>query len=200
METQLDNLIQKIRQEGVEEAKKKSKEIIKDAERRAEEIIEDAERKKAAIMKDGQRDTANLRKSGEEVLRQASRDIILSLRQRIVELFDSVLKKDVSEGLSSENLKKIITRIIENFKKDEGLDIEILLSKQDKKGLEEALLRSLKDEFRKGITFKVSSGIEKGFRIGEKDKNFYYDFTDDAITEALKLYLNPRITDILRLK
>jgi len=49
----------------------------------------------------------------------------------------------------------------------------------------------------KGVTFKISPSVEKGFRIGEKDKNYYYDFTDDALVEALKTYLNPKLLKIL---
>ena len=39
--------------------------------------------------------------------------------------------------------------------------------------------------------------IDKGFRIGEKDKNSHYDFTDEAIAESLGVFLNSKINDIL---
>jgi len=200
MAMELDNLIQKIKQEGVREAKKKAEQIIQEAQEKAKTIIESAEEKKAAIIKEGKREAANLKRNGEEALRQASRDLLLSLRQRIIELFDNIVKSEISQTLSSSNLKEIIAKTIENFKIDEGLNIEILLSKEDKNKLEETLLSSLKGQLKKGITIKSSSGIEKGFRIGQKGKEFYYDFTDDAIAEAFGVYLNPKITEILKIK
>lgn len=201
MAMELDSLIRKIKTEGVEEAKKRSEEIIAQAEEKAREIIKDAESERVRIIKEGQKEVANLKRSGEEALNQASRDLLLTLRQKIIDLFDGVIKEKVCEELSSKNLKNIIAKIIENFKRDEGLDnIEVLLSKDDKKELEAVLLKSLKEKLKEGLTFRVSAGIEKGFRIGEKGKNFYYDFTDDAIAEAFKLYLNPKIAEILKLK
>ncbi len=197
MAMELDSLIQKIKEEGVQEAKRRSEDIVSRAERDARAIIEDAQKTKEAIVQKGQREAANLKKNGEEALRQASRDVLLSLRQKITELFDRIIKSKVSEQLSPESLKKIIIKVIENFRKEEGLGIEILLSEQDKKALEDVFLKALKDELRKGVTLKVSAGIERGFRVGEKGKNFYYDFTDEAIAEVFKVYLNPKIAEIL---
>lgn len=198
MVAELDSLIKRIKEEGVEEAKRHSEEIISEAEKEARRIVEDAWKEKENIIREGEERARNLKRSAEESIRQASRDILLSLRHKITELFDRVLKERVSEELSSKNLKDIITKVIENFKKEEGLEIEVLLSKKDKEALEATLLESLADEIKKGVTFKISSAIEKGFRIGQKGKNFYYDFSDDAIAEAFKLYLNSRITEILK--
>lgn len=199
-EIKLDNLIQKIKEEGVQEAKKQSEDIISQAEEQARQILEDARIKRDSIIRVGRVDADNLKKNGQEALRQAARDVLLSLRERIIELFDSVVKNRVSQQLSPENLKDIIKKIIENFKKGESPDIEILLSRQDKKELEGVFWKAFADELKKGVTLKTSPHIEKGFRIGEKNKNFYYDFTDEAIAQTFKLYLNPKIRDLLKEK
>ena len=198
MEMKLDNLIQKIKQEGVEEAKKQSEDIVNQAQTQAKKIIENSEDKRKTLIQEGRREASNLMTSGEEALRQAARDVLLSLRQEIIKLFDRVTKDKVSEELSPDSLEKIIVKVIENFKREEGLDIEVLLSKEDKKVLEAVLLKALSGDLKKGVTFKAAAGMEKGFRVGEKDKNFYYDFSDEAIAEAFGKYLNPRIAEILK--
>ncbi|MBL7068789.1 MAG: V-type ATP synthase subunit E [Candidatus Omnitrophica bacterium] len=200
MATELDSLIQKIKEEGVEEAKKSSRDIIADAERKAKEIIDGAQKKKTAIVEDGEREAANLKKSGEAALRQASRDSLLSLRREVIKLFDNITKREISQALSSKDLQGIIVKTIENFKKGEEINIEVLLDKKEKDALEKTLLQALKNDLKKGVTFKVSSSIKNGFRVGEKGKNFYYDFTDEAVAEAFSLYLNPKITKILKVK
>jgi len=200
MATELNSLIQKIKEEGVEEAKKSSRNIIADAERKAGEIIDGARKKKAAIVESGEKEAADLKKSGEAALRQASRDCLLSLRREVIKLFDNITKCEISQKLSSEDLKGIIIKTIENFKKGEAINIEVLLNKKDKDALEETLLHALKKDLKKGVTFKVSSSIKNGFRIGEKGKDFYYDFTDEAVAEAFSLYLNPKIAKILKIK
>ncbi|NQT06884.1 MAG: hypothetical protein HQ575_05020 [Candidatus Omnitrophica bacterium] len=199
MGVELDGLIQKIKEESVEEARKRSDETISEAKRKAESIIREAHKKEAAIIKNGEEEAKNLRKNGEKAIKQSARDVLLSLRQQIIELFNKVVKKEVSEELSADTLKQVLTKIIENFQRADDLDVEILLGKDDKKALEGAFLKSLTQELKKGVTLKVSPNIEKGFRIGEKNKNFYYDFTDEAISEAFALYLNPKIVEILNL-
>lgn len=200
MTMELDNLIQKIKEEGVEEAKRRSEEIMEEAENEAKRILGDAQQKKATIIREGEKRALALTKNGEEALRQSARDVLLSLRQRIIELFDCVTKESVSKELTQESLSGLIAKAIENFKREEELDIEVLLSKHDKAALEATLLKRLKERLKKGVTFKVASAINKGFRVGEKGKEFYYDFTDDAIKEAFGLYLNPKIKEILNLK
>ena len=112
-------------------------------------------------------------------------------------LFDSILKRDVAEKLSTDILKDMIIRLVEGIAKKKNFEVEILLSEKDKKQLEDVLLKELKKETGKSVTLKVSSSVEHGFLIGEKDGSSYYDFTDEAITEAFKTYLNPKITQIL---
>lgn len=200
MAADLNSLIQRLKEEGIEEARDRSREIIDNTTKKAAKIIQEAEEKKAEIIKGAEEKAANLKRSCDDALKQASRDLILSLRENIIELFNSVIKREVSASLTKDVMKDVITRVAEGFKKGSEPDIEVVLSPEDKKGLEESLLKALKKELKKGVTFKPSHSVKKGFRIGAEDKEFYYDFTDDAIAEAIELYLSPRIKDIIKIK
>jgi V/A-type H+-transporting ATPase subunit E len=195
MEMELKTIIEKIKQEGVGEAEKKAADMIKEAEAKGKGIIEEA--KKKAILKEAERDATALKKNGQEAVKQASRDVLLSLREKIVDLFDIIIKKEVAAQLSPAVLKEMIVKLAKSFTKGQELDVEVLLSDRDKKSLEEELFSALKKEIKKGITIKVSPKIERGFRIGQKDKESYYDFTDEAIAEAFMTHLNPKIVEIL---
>lgn len=197
MEIELNNIIEKIKKEGIGEAEKKSKEIIEQAQKKAQEIISLAERQARNIVSEAEAEAEKIKKLAEDSIRQSIRDATLTLKQNVIELFDSIIKRELTEQMSTDFLKEIIVDIIKNFKKEGPLDLEILLSKNDKTKLEDKVLDLLTSEMRKGVTFKISPTIEAGFRIGIKEKNFYYDFTDDALTEALVRYLNPKITKIL---
>lgn len=196
----LSGLIDKIKKEGIEEAEKKAQGVILQAEKKARDILLKAEADGKNIIDEAKREADRLKKQAEESVRCAVRDAVLMLKQKIIELFDSVVKKEVSTGFSPDVLKNVIVKLIENFKKDGACDIEILLNEKEKDALEKFILNSLKEEMRKNVTFKISPSVEKGFRIGEKDKNYYCDFTDDAVAEALLLYLNPRLIRIMDAK
>ncbi|RKY42144.1 MAG: V-type ATP synthase subunit E [Candidatus Makaraimicrobium thalassicum] len=197
MEMDLKNIIEKIKEEGVGEAEKRAADIISQAEERAKSIIEMAEREKEEIIRKAGEEDKRLRKNGEEAIKQAARDVILGLRGDIIALFDRIVKKEVTEQLSPKVLKDMIARLVENFNKDGDVELEVLLSKKDRTALEHILFAGLKSKMAKGVTLKASPNVEKGFRVGEKGKHSYYDFTDEAIAEAFKSFLGPKITEIL---
>ncbi len=197
MEMDLKSIIDKIKTEGVSEAEQKAADITAQAENKADSIIKEADQKKEKILKKAEQDAGNLKKNAEEAVKQASRDVLLSLREQIIGLFDRVVKQEVAREMPPAALKEMIIAVSEKFKKEGLLDIEILLSEKDKKDLENTLLSALKKEMKKGVTIKTSPSIEHGFLIGEKGKSSYYDFTDDAIAEAFTAHLNPKIVEIL---
>lgn len=197
MEVELKGLIEKIKKDGVEEAEKEARDIIGKAEKEAKDIVANAGEKGKGIVKHAEEEADILKKQAGESIRQSVRDSVLMLKQKIVGVFDTVLKREVSQQLEISALGEAIVKLIENFKKGEALDIEILLGEKDKKKVQEVLVNSLTKEMQKGIAIKVSPEIERGFRIGKKGENYYYDFTDDAVAEALRQYLNPKLIKIL---
>lgn len=197
MEMDLNNLIEKIKKDGVGEAQKKSADIINDAQKKAQEIIAHAHTENKNIILEAETESNKLKKLAEASIKQSVRDAALSLKQKIVELCDTITKRQITQQMSPSVLKDIILKLIENFKKEGILNIEILLKKEDKEKLEETVLGSLAAEMKKGITFKISPSISAGLRIGERDKNYYYDFTDEGLMEALRAYLNPKVLKIL---
>jgi len=197
METELKHLIDKIKEEGVEQAERDAKNVIANAEENAKNIIKDAEKKKAARVKEAEAQALNFRKASEEALKQAGREVLLTLRGKVVEFFDRIIKEKISQELTPQALKDIIKTAVENFRKDSDLDIEVLVNKKDKEKLQKVLFSTLSQEAKKHLTLKGTLGIEKGFRIGEKGKDSYFDFSDEAISEAFSKYLNPKLIEIL---
>lgn len=196
----LSGLIEKIKKDGIEEAEKKSQAIMLQAEKKAHDITAKAEGEGKVIIEEASQEAERLKKQAEESVRQSIRDATLMLKQKVIDIFDAVLKRQVAEKMQAGVLQEVIVKLIENFKKDGLPNVEVLLSAKEREEIENAVLDSLKKEMRKDVTFKVSPSVEKGFRIGEKDKNYYYDFTDEAVAEALRAYLNPKLVKILDAK
>jgi V/A-type H+-transporting ATPase subunit E len=198
MDMDINSIITKIKQEGVNEGQKQSEEIIRDAKQKAEEILNSARQQEEDILKKAEEEAAKLKRNAEDAIKQASRDVLLGLRQSVISLFDKVLKKEISSNMTSDVLKKMLVNLAENFDRTgEKNQIEILLSEEEKKALDNTLFAELKEEMKKGVTLKASANVETGFRIGEKNGTSYYDFTDEAIMEAMKIYLNQKVASML---
>lgn len=197
MEMEIKNIIKKIKEEGVAKAEHEAGEIIKRAEEKAGHIIKEAEKEKIKIVDKALKESQKLEENAKQAIVQASRDMLLSLREKVIVFFDQIMKQEVMEQISPEFIGSALVRLIENFNEKGIKEIEILLNEKDKKDIERFLFAKLKEKMAEGITLKVSPSIEKGFRIGRKDKASYYDFTDDALAEAFKNFMNPKMCGLL---
>jgi len=197
MDVKLDSLIAKIKQDGIDEARKASKDIIEKANNKAEAIVKEAEAEARKIEEKAKALAIKLESNSQDSLKQASRDLILSLKEVIIALLNRILKEKTGEALSSELMAKLITQIIDKWSPKNNIAWEILVNKSDKEKIEKALLISLRKEAKTTIEVKVSKAIDKGFRIGVKGEDLHYDFTDQSILEALGEFLNPSLAAIL---
>jgi len=195
MDVKLENLIEKIKKEGIEEAQQTSDELLKEAKQKAASIIDKAKKDAESIVQDGKRQSKQLQANAEAEIKQAARNTELLLKERINSLFDNVFKKQVSNTLSPEFLKELILKIADTWAKDDNK--EVVLNSNDKEKLQDLLFSGLQEEARNTITLKTSQDISKGFRIGMKGDQVYYDFSDEAIAEVLKSLLNPTLKEIL---
>jgi V/A-type H+-transporting ATPase subunit E len=195
MDVKLENLIEKIKKEGVEGARRVSEEIIQKANQDAETILKKAKKEAEQIIRQGEERADQFQKNAELAVKQAARDSELLLKQRITELFDTVLKREVSQTLTPDVLKELILKVIGKWSGKEGT--EIVVSAKDKKRLQDILLKSLEKDLKDTVTIKVSKDISHGFRIGLKGENSYYDFSDESISALLKMFLNPSIKELV---
>jgi len=197
MAMELKNLIDKIKKDGVEQAESDAAKIITGAKAKAQGIIDEAQKKAQEIIAQAKEEVSSFKASSEKALKQAARDALLALRGRVTEFFARVIKTHVQDELSTTVLKDIIMQAVEHSIKEGIMDIEIVVSDADKKALEEKLFAALRKEAKEKVLLKASKAIEKGFRIGERGKDSYLDFTDQAIAEGFKRYLNPKLVDAL---
>ncbi|MEK6764821.1 MAG: hypothetical protein AABY49_01140 [Planctomycetota bacterium] len=197
--TNLNDLIQKIKSEGIEEAERKSEEIIKEARLTASKILNKAGLDAEAIIKKAEEEIRKKEIIGKMALEQAARDIILSIRTSLTEIFDSLIKREYQTVLSGKTLEAVLIKLIEGWQRDEtgDLNIELLLSESDRNALLEGFLSKLNEEIKAGIELKAHPNIEGGFRVGVKGSHVYHDFTDEGIAEVLAEYLNPRFYNFL---
>ena len=195
MDEKLENLIEKIEKEAVEEAQQTAGEIVGRARQEAESIIAAARREAEEIAADGRRRAEVFRQNAELALRQAARDTQLSLKERIVELFDRVFQREVSRTLTPDFLKELILKVVSAWTPD--AKVEIVLNDADKDGLQTLLLSGLGEEFKNSVSLSANSDISGGFRIGLNGEHVYYDFSDGSIADALKAYVNPDLRKIL---
>ena len=198
MAEDLKGLIEKIQEEGVQTAENKAKDIENEAKLRAQAIVDKAEKNAEKIIAEAKDEAARIEKSGDASLKQAGRNLIISLRREIESTLNRIIMLEAREELSPELMAKIIIALIKDYKAKENADIIVSLGKEDMKKMEKGFLKKLKSELKKDITLKTGDDIRAGFVISYDSGKSHYDFTDKALAEYIGLYLRPKLKDILR--
>lgn len=194
----IKGLIEKIQQEGVEAAEKKAGKIEEEAKKAAVDIVRRAKQEAEKIIKDAKEAASQTQEVTHASLKQAGRDLLLSLKKEINVLLEKIVIQELRHALNAEELSKIIANMLKNCGHKEGGHIEIALSKADLKRIEDKFLSQLKEEIKNGVILKPVDDIAAGFIISYDGGKSYFDFTDKALADYITKYLRPQLTEILK--
>lgn len=198
METQLDDIIRKIQDEGVATAEARAREIIDTAEKQAAQRIRNAQEEAASIVKEAEKDRDRLVASGESALQQAGRDLVLAVQKSITAMFEGVIDSAVGNALSTDRVGEIIVALIQAWRQNEEASFEVLVPQSDRDAIEATVRKGLGEKISAGVDIRPVSTVAAGFRIGHKDGSVYYDFSSESLTEMLAAFLNPRLGEIMK--
>ena len=199
MDIQVQDLIEKIKKDGVAAAEKSASEVKAQAQSEAEKIIANAKEEAEKIIKAAKDETARMEKASEDAIRQASRNLVLSFRDSITKELSALINAESEKAYSSDLLAKLIPEAVKAWvSKSEAGEVSVLLNEKDLKSLESNLTAALKAEIAKGLTLKVDNSINGGFRVGVKDGAAFYDYSAEAVAELFSAYLNPRVAAIMK--
>jgi len=196
MTEEIKDLIEKIQEEGIKAAEDKAREIENQSKLKAEEIIRKAKAEAEKLIAEAKDEIAKMQESSKSLLKQAGRDLILSLRKEINAILERLVVSGVRQSLSPAEMAKVLTALIKNYSAQEN--VIIALNKEDAEKIEKGFLDALKEETKKGITLRPSDDIQAGFTISYDGGKSYYDFTDKSLAEYIGSYLKPKLNEFLK--
>lgn len=200
MAEELQSFLDRIQQEGIKSGEDEAKNIIADARAEASLIIKRAKIESEEAVRLAEKEADKLLAHGKEALRLAARDTLLSLRHELKTKMESLFRQLAGETLSPENTAAIIADIITNYHAAgiESLQIEVLLTPEQCQALEADLLARLGTRLAETARISPVPGISGGFQLRIVGEEIIYDFTDEALAEALSTFLSPKIVALLK--
>lgn len=199
MDVQLQELIEKIKKDGIASAEEEAGKIVAEAENKAQQIIKDAEEKANGILKNARQETERMTKASEDAIAQACRNLVLECRERVNKELNEIIINQTEKAYDKDMLKKLIPVTVKAWAANTSTDdITVLLSPADLKALKSSLYTALKAQISKGLTVDSDASIVSGFRIGSKAENSFYDFSSDEIANLFASYLNPKTAEIMK--
>ena len=198
MSQQVQELIDKIKIEGVQAADKKAKEIESNAQAAAQKMIADAEAKAKHIISDARVQAEKTKESTEMALKQSARDTLLALRKKIEGVLQKVVAKEIKDSLSPEQLAGILKEVIKGAAVDNA--VEVVLNPADCDKIKKGFMAKLQKEIKQPITFRSNDGITSGFTISFDEGKSCFDFSDASLIAYLSSYLNEQVAGLLEEK
>jgi V/A-type H+-transporting ATPase subunit E len=211
----VQELISQIRDEGVKAAQTEADRLLKEAKEQAAVIHEKAKTMAEETKSKARQEIEDERTATLEALNLAARDTIVRLGEEVRTVFESHVKRLISQELQDEKiLREVILTVAgkacKRLEKNEA--VEILLSPESfdhesidthkgSKGeerLKHFILKITGDMLREGIEIKPSVERFKGIRIRLKGEDLEMDLTDKSIAELLMGHLIPRYRRIIR--
>jgi V/A-type H+-transporting ATPase subunit E len=201
-------LIDRIRDEGVQSARDEANRILSDAKAQAARIVADAKAEADAMKKEARAAMEREQTATIEALRIAARDTGLELRSAILSAFEEHVRRLVTDVTTDGSVLRdmilvLAGRAAEDFinDKDAAILVPGRLADEISEELEEYLKQSAvafsADVLRKGVQLIPSDETKGGAVVRLVGEDLEIDLSDEALSEMMLKLLLPRYRKIL---
>lgn len=212
--TGVQQLIDRLSDEGVAEGQRQAEKIVGDAQKKADDMLDSARQEANEILKQAREESETFQAAGEEALQLAARDAVRDFGARIHDGLRNRFQALVQYELQQPDLvKRMILEITGEASKsvtDERVEILLppeIMSEDEARKLAEAgepdeltnfLQGLIGADLREGVSIGLGSHNQSGVTVRVVDQNVEIDLTDETITELLARHLLPRFRAVMR--
>ena len=195
----LQELTQKLYDEGLAKGKQEGEAVLQKAVEEAGSIVKKAQEEAEAILAKARKEADDFKVKVEGDVKMASMQALQATRADIENLvIAKAVNEPVAKALSSEEyLKGIITAVAQKFSAEEPADLSLVLPESLKAALEPFVKNELGKLLGKGVEASFSKKLAGGFKIGPKDGGYFVSLTDDTFKDLIGAYLRPATKSLL---
>ena len=199
MAEELQHLIDRIRSEGVASGKEQADALLASAKAQAAQIVADAKKAADAERARARTDADAFAARGRETLKQAARDLLLSVGDAAGKVVSGIVSDKVGEALTPDTIAQMLVKIAGEYAASGGTkDLAAMVGDADAAALKASFAREYADKLSHGIDIQSDRNIFKGFRVGVKGGQVFHDFSKDAIAESLASFLRPELAELVK--
>ena len=193
MTDKLQELTDRLYQEGLAKGKEEGDRYLAEAKKRAGEIIDQANAQAAEILSKAAGQARELKDKAEADIKMASAQALQATRHDIENLMvGSIASEGVKASLADKDfIKQIILAVAEKFSAEQSEDLALVLPENLRSELEPFVAGELKQKLGKGVDATFSKKVAGGFTIGPKDGSYFISLTDESFSTLIGEYLRP---------
>ena len=201
MQDKLQELTDRLYNEGLSKGKQEGEELVQKAHAEAEAIIANAKAEAAGII-------AQANKEAEEMKTKVAADVKMAATQSIAvtkqEIEKMVVTNVATQGVkanmgNADFVKSLITTVVKAFNPDNAAPValDLILPEAMKAEVEPFVQNEIANQFKGEVKVDYSKKMNGGFKVAPKDGGYMLQFTDDEFTQLIANYLRPATKKIL---
>ncbi len=201
MDNKLQQLTQRLFEEGLEKGRTEAEKRIAEAEAAAAKIVADARREAEEIVKQAELKAEDTAKNTETEIALAGKQAVAHLKSEIASL---IVARTTAEGLKAASLdasflKELMLSVARNWNGASAGKVELraLLPETERARLDEAFAAGTRELLAAGIEVGYSERVKTGFRISEKEGGYYISFADADLEALVSEYLREKVAAML---
>ena len=199
MQNKLQELTDRLYNEGLSKGKQEGEELLAKAKVQAEEIIAKAQAEAAQIVAAAQKQADEIRNKVDSDVKMASSQSLAATKKDIETLIVSrMTDTEVKKALTSaEFVRNLIQAVAEKFTADGPVELSLILPESLQKELEPFVKSELGKVLNAGVEATFSKKVSGGFQIGPKDGGYFISLTEETFRQLIAEYLRPTTKKIL---
>ena len=201
MHDKLQELTERLYNEGLSKGKQDGEELLQKAHAEADRIV-------AAAKVEAERIIAQADKEAEELKTKVAADVKMAATQSIAvtkqEIEKMVVTHAATEGVKANMgnaafVKEMITSVVRAFNPENAspVALDFILPEALKAEVEPFVQNEITSQFKGEVKVDFSKKMNGGFKVAPKDGGYVLQFTDDEFTQLIANYLRPATKKIL---
>ena len=200
MQNKLQELTDKLYNEGLSKGKQEAEQMMANAKNEAAQIIAQAKEQAQEILAKAQNDAAELKSKTENDVKMASLQAFTAVKQQIESVITAKTLAPAKAAVAeTEFLKEIVKAIVTAFnpQNSDSVALDIILPAEKQAELEQFAKEQLSKICSAGVDVQFSKGVQGGFKIAPKGEGYMLSFTDKDFENIIAEYLRPKTKELL---
>ena len=201
MQNKLQELTDKLYNEGLSKGKQEAEEMVAKAKKDAAAILADARAESDKIVSAAQKDALDIKQKMETEIKMAFRQTITTLKNQIENtlISNSINKPVTAVADNTSFLKELIMSAISAFnpKGSDMVSLSLLLPENKRIELESFFKSEATKQIKDSVEIKFDNKIQNGFKIGPAKEGYHISFTDKDLQHLFSEILKPKTREFL---
>lgn len=201
MENKIQQLTEKLYNEGLAKGREESERLVREAAQEASRTVADARKQADDIVARAKAEAEEIRRNAASDMLMASRQALTDLKQRIENLVSArAVSAPVREAYDDKTfLRTLMVEVVKGWKAggDAAPDLNVLVPADQLEELKQYLDVQTDKALSAGVDLVGDNGLKNGFRIQPKDGGYYISFTEADFDALFREYLRPRLAERL---